>query len=383
MAVEQAIKHGDDALKDKDFLGAIHHYSQAIKENPQAFQAFLKRAVAYTKLKNPDSAKQDISTAFTIANERGKRGDIGQCYFRLGLIYFQEKKLKMALSQFNKAVEYGCNESTLSMWKSKCEYDLKNHPERDVGEDEDEPKEADDGNGVGVPDDAESSTEKVGGKAAPVERKQPKVESNIDEINKIAPMNVKIREDWYQSSDDVIITIYAKKINEDKLKVHFEKDSVSISFPIASGSEYNYNLDPLSGEIDVDASKFKVYSTKMEVVLKKKRAEKWPSLERSEEKAAETKDAPAQDSVAAYPSSSRKKVNWDKFNVDEGKDDDADSNQFFQKIFKDMDDDSRRAMMKSYVQSNGTVLTTNWDEAQNKEFETSPPEGMVAKKWGS
>ncbi len=37
-------------------------------------------------------------------------------------------------------------------------------------------------------------------------------------------------------------------------------------------------------------------------------------------------------------------------------------NAFFKKIFSQGDDDQRRAMMKSYVESNGTVLSTNWNE---------------------
>ena len=92
MAVEQFIKKGDDALKSKDYLGAIDSYSKAIKENPQAFTAFLKRSTAYQKLKNGDNAKKDISSAFTIASERGRRSEIGLCYFKLGLIYYQERK---------------------------------------------------------------------------------------------------------------------------------------------------------------------------------------------------------------------------------------------------------------------------------------------------
>lgn len=41
---------------------------------------------------------------------------------------------------------------------------------------------------------------------------------------------------------------------------------------------------------------------------------------------------------------------------------------FFQHLFAGADDDTRRAMMKSYVESNGTSLSTNWDEVKSKDF---------------
>lgn len=41
----------------------------------------------------------------------------------------------------------------------------------------------------------------------------------------------------------------------------------------------------------------------------------------------------------------------------------------------------RRAMMKSFTESNGTSLSTNWDEVGKGKVETVPPEGVEAKKW--
>ena len=92
----------------------------------------------------------------------------------------------------------------------------------------------------------------------------------------------------------------------------------------------------------------------------------------------------------AYPTSSKKgPKDWDKIDDDdEGADDDDDDdgekgdvNAFFRKLYKDADDDTRRAMMKSYVESNGTSLSTSWAEAKEKTYETLPPDGSEAKKW--
>lgn len=117
-------------------------------------------------------------------------------------------------------------------------------------------------------------------------------------------------------------------------------------------------------------------STKLEVTLVKTDSAQWPLLESDEDAVAEPASGPA------YPTSAKKQTNWNALKLDDDDDEkNDDPNAFFAKLYKDCDEDTRRAMMKSYVQSNGTVLTTSWDEAKDKEFEVSPPEGMEAHKW--
>ena len=60
---------------------------------------------------------------------------------------------------------------------------------------------------------------------------------------------------------------------------------------------------------------------------------------------------------------------------------DAAVNEFFQKLYADADDDTRRAMLKSYQESGGTTLSTNWDEVRKAPVEVKPPEGSEWKKW--
>ena len=62
---------------------------------------------------------------------------------------------------------------------------------------------------------------------------------------------------------------------------------------------------------------------------------------------------------------------------------DSTVNEFFQKLFKDADEDTKRAMLKSYQESGGTTLSTNWEEVSKGKVDVKPPEGSEWKKWAT
>jgi suppressor of G2 allele of SKP1 len=137
-------------------------------------------------------------------------------------------------------------------------------------------------------------------------------------------------------------------------------------------------------------STFRITPHKIEIVLHKSMPGlKWSSLEGTApiESVAASELAPKiPDEVLkapAYPTSSRKgPTNWDKVLEGDDKDDEGEEiDSFFKKLYKDADPDTKRAMMKSYQESNGTALSTSWSDVGSKKVETVPPEGLEAKKW--
>lgn len=83
-----------------------------------------------------------------------------------------------------------------------------------------------------------------------------------------------------------------------------------------------------------------------------------------------------------YPTSSRTgPKNWDQVGAEENSDDEKDVNAFFKKLYKGATPEQQRAMMKSFTESNGTSLSTNWDDVKDKTVATVPPDGVEAKKW--
>jgi len=87
----------------------------------------------------------------------------------------------------------------------------------------------------------------------------------------------------------------------------------------------------------------------------------------------------------SYPSSSKHgSKDWDALSrtqADEQLEGEAALNKVFADIYKGASDDQRRAMLKSFQESGGTVLSTNWDEVGKGEVKGHPPKGMDMKQW--
>ncbi|PAV88635.1 hypothetical protein WR25_22624 [Diploscapter pachys] len=130
--------------------------------------------------------------------------------------------------------------------------------------------------------------------------------------------------------------------------------------------------ETLSNDIDKDNLTVKCTNAKIEIRLPKKAHVRW---ERFVEQKAES-------------SKKVEKKNWDKLEKemekeeeDEQLEGDAAVSKLFKKIYAGASDDVKKAMLKSYTESNGTVLSTNWEEIAKKTTETKPPDCMEFKKY--
>lgn len=416
---------GASALSSGDFASAITHYTEALAVNPTAVDYYVKRSTAYTRLSPADheASLKDAETALPLAFKRAKRELIAQSQLRRAIALFGLERFADAKQCLEWVKKYNDKEKTLTIWAMKIDSKLKGLEEGDprtvvtVKEtpDVDIPTASQATNPSKPSEKHEEPKNTDGSKEAPKEQ------STAPKPQVVQTPTSKIRHEWYQTPETVIVTLYCKGIPKDKATVEIMDNSLEISFPLPTGSDYSFSLDPLFSNIDRMKSHYKIMSTKAEFTLVKSTpGQKWSSIEGtgpvntentgtngSDTSQAVKQAVPAtttNNTAPAYPTSSRSgPKNWDKVareltkrpkkDAKEGEGDgtevpdideeDGDpTTNFFKMLYKDADEDTRRAMMKSYQESNGTALSTNWAEVGKGPVETSPPDGMEAKKWG-
>ncbi|KAJ7427279.1 Protein SGT1 like protein [Willisornis vidua] len=231
------------------------------------------------------------------------------------------------------------------------------------------------------------------------------------------PLPPKIKYDWYQTESQVIVTIMVKNAQKDDVSVQFSGKEVSASVRLPSGENFNLKLDLLHSIVP-EQSTFKVLSTKIwstgssfrlpsalkaltaveqvlaevyqdgqvEIKMKKPEAVRWEKLEGQGDSPKLKQFTP--DTQHLYPSSSHYTRNWDKLVVEikeeeknEKLEGDAALNKLFQQIYSDGTDEVKRAMNKSFMESGGTVLSTNWSDVGKRKVEVNPPDDVEWKKF--
>ncbi|KAJ0373179.1 hypothetical protein COL26b_008661 [Colletotrichum chrysophilum] len=239
---------------------------------------------------------------------------------------------------------------------------------------------------------ATAKTDKAADTKASQEDKDEVKAAAAESVRKPA-VQADVRTDFYQTNTDVMASVYVKNVPKDEFKVEYGEKEIRMSH--IPGHEPWYTI-PLYGPIDPAGSKHSVKSVKVEFQLKKAAVLKWPKLKADPSDVNTTtttptpaatakpvEPAPAPAAAPSYPTSSKSGAkNWDTVLADEKDDDeDKDINLFFKSLYKGANPEQQRAMMKSFTESNGTALSTDWNDVKDRTVETQPPEGVEAKKW--
>jgi suppressor of G2 allele of SKP1 len=393
MATQAAL--GLTALNANNYPEAIKQYTAALRLNPESPDYYIKRATAYQRATPPDyeAALSDAEIGVAAATKRARRELIVQAQLRRAMALFGLERYGDAKFVFDIVKEMDPKEKQIAIWDEKVKSKLK---ELDAGD----PK-------------SEVTVEKVPTVQIPLPEKEIKQPiQSASNTESTAPTTKalsipeqtppsKIKHDWYQNQSKVFLSLLAKGVPQDKTMVDIQERSVSISFPTGLGTTFDFSLDPLFEPVDPSTSTYRITASKIEVTLAKASPKKWAALEstdpavitakKSNESAVDTAmknvvlgdlEPPVGDKPPNYPTSSKGgPKNWDKVASEFDDKEGDDINNFFQSLYAGADPDVKRAMIKSYQESNGTVLSTNWAEVGQGKVETSPPDGMVARKW--
>lgn len=296
---------GDKALTDSDPLGAIRHFTAALIELPRAPAYYIKRSTAYSRVKaadggpNPSAALRDAEFALTLAQERGKRELILSAQMRRGVALYQLERFGDAGFVFEKmkektgagmegkrkndevkdamaggGVASGAKrngyEQELPIWEAKVKGRLNKLSE---GDEKGVVSVAEYPTGVKVSTEkdlkeqlqalksgkAETKTDGQSQSSAGEQKSQATGTEKAFSQEKIgtsaappaavpaALVPEKVRHEWYQSHDSVVVTLYIKGIAKDSINVELKDDFVRY-FPspsLCASTDFTSAVSPI------------------------------------------------------------------------------------------------------------------------------------------
>ena len=363
---------GVHAYISDDFKQAADLFTKVIDSEKDNQNALLYRASSYIKLGQFESAIYDLTNL-------EKKGNASfELYYKLGYAYFNALNFKEANDSLKQALsKASSNEQrqSLSILSNKLEIELKennitldnsNYSKQTLKDNENNTNES-------------NVSQKVEDKESVNNNNNNIVKEEKVFLEEKTTPKIKFIHNWIQTATHIIVTLQSlTTLNKDKYLIAVEQKAIRIT-AVESG-EVIFELN-LTNNILPDSSTYEIKNTRVEFNLKKEIDNfNWINLinENFEGKA---------DIKTLYPSSSKTKKNWDELNKELAKEEEKlEGNEGMMKIFKEMyergDENTRRAMAKSYSTSGGTVLSMDWNDVKDKDYEGKDrPDAPDGQKW--
>ena len=214
-------------------------------------------------------------------------------------------------------------------------------------------------------------------------------EGGVVDYNVTNVGQLKIIYNWIQTATDITVDVTSNH-NLNAYDIKIGKKLIEFIDKKEGSTKYTINL---TNGIVPEKSSYKITSAmKCKLELKKEVENfNWVNLETNLND--DSLNNPKEKVVHGYyPSSSKVKKDWSQLDkeFDEQEKEDAlkDGNEGMWRLFRDIyakgNEETRRAMIKSFQTSGGTVLSTNWNEVKDKDYEGKDrPEAPSGQEWAT
>ncbi|KAF4118757.1 protein SGT1 homolog isoform X2 [Onychostoma macrolepis] len=315
-----------DGFIDKDPQRALEELNAALGEKADHAEWLCQRAYAYILLKEYTKAIEDAKKAHQL------QPGLALAFLRIGIAECHLHNFINAHQALTAGKELDCSVEGFQTWIQHCENKMATHIPNQTS-------------------DSQTTT-------------------------------MFVKHDWYQTESQVVVTIMLKNAKKEDVTVIFGERELTAVVKLPSGEDYCLMVHLLHPVVP-QQSTYRILSTKIEIKMKKTAAIQWEKLQGECTLSNVKHFTPNQ-----YPSSSHYTRNWDKV-VGEIKEEekkeklegDAALNKLFQQIYSDGSDEVKRAMNKSFMESGGTVLSTNWMDVGKRKVEMNPPDDAEWKKF--
>ncbi|XP_030218463.1 protein SGT1 homolog isoform X1 [Gadus morhua] len=328
MAAERSFP---DSFIDEDPQKALEELNEALEASSDNAQWLCQRAYAHILVKNYSLAIDDAKRASHL------KPNLPLAFLRRGIAEYHLTQYESSHAAFTQGLQLDSSDKSFQIWIQRSE-------------------------------------EMIG--------KQQSQKDSSDRTDQQTTTPPPVKYDWYQTESQVIVTIMAKNVPKDGVSVNFAERGLSATVPLTSGDNFSLDLHLLHPIVS-QQSTFKVLTTKVEIKMKKMEAIRWEKLEGEGQEPTIKHFNPNE-----IPSSSQSVGKWDKMVVDISEEEkqeklegDAALNKLFQQIYSDGSDEVKRAMNKSFMESGGTVLSTNWTDVGKRNVDISPPDDAEFKKY--
>jgi suppressor of G2 allele of SKP1 len=407
----------DSLFVDEDFKEALSLYTEAVKATG-SMESYSHRAACHLKLKKHTQALQDCRKALEMQAAAGK-GLQSIVLFRKGEALFALEEYEGAKEAFMECNQNGGgkDKAAVDRFIRKCDFEMSSHSSSGGSSKENAPASS-----SAAPS---SSTTSSGSRIVPSKPAPPKA----------------IQYQYYQTDDKMCVSVLASGVAPADLRVEFGADTLLVGVVVddkrdATGRREQVVINKeLFASVDPAKCTFRIKKQSVELKLCKVAPDHWHSLENtgksrlsSKSKAAAASAAGSADDVttaatasscdgggdsvsanaakppavpstaeeetaaAAIPRPYASKKDWNKVESEINAEIEAEKpegEEALQKLFRDIyskaDPETRKAMNKSMQTSGGTVLSTNWGEVKDKDYEKErqAPKGMEWRSYES